>query len=356
MPTPSRLCWVVADGRRGVENQALGLAEAVGRIIPLEIEVRRAPRAETLKGRMSSALRAPRIDDLLLPFGAEPEPPVRRGTPPRAPDLWICCGRASLPYAERARAWTSGRAFVVQVQDPKRPLHTFDLVVPPLHDRLEGPNVFPILGSPNRVSAARLAAGAAAFAARAAAIPSPRAAFLIGGDSKRHRLGENSLATIERAMRAAHAAGWGLLITLSRRTPAAAAEALRAAWTDKPGVWFWGSAEDGENPYDAFLAAADLALVTKDSTNMITEAATAGKPVLLLEMEGDDGKFAALYEALAKRGNLRAFDERFLPWRVEPLAETDRVAVEIVRRLEARSGAVRSPGSREPGVGGAAAS
>lgn len=336
MPDPSpRLCWVVTDGRRGIENQALGLAEAVGWLIPLRIERRVAPRAEGLRDRAASYMRAPRIEDLAPPPGETASPGL--------PDLWIGCGRASMPYSERARAWLGGRGFVVQVQDPRRPLHPFDLVIPPLHDRLEGPNVFSILGSPNRVSAEKLAAGAAAFATSPKTPPAPRAAVLIGGDSKRHRLTARTLATIDEAMRTAQEAGWGLLITLSRRTPPAAAEALRAAWGDKPGVWFWGSDADGPNPYDAFLAGADVVLATEDSTNMITESATAGKPVILLPMDGDDGKFAALYEALARRGNARVYDGRIASWPVEPLRETERAAAEVARRFQARA----ASGSRD---------
>ncbi len=327
-PSAPRLCWVVTDGRRGIENQALGLAEAVGRLTPLTIERRIAPRAESLKDRASAYMRAPRIEDLTAP---------RDETAGRAlPDLWIGCGRASLPYSERARAWLGGRGFVVQVQDPRRPLQPFDLVIPPLHDRLEGPNVFSILGSPNRVSAERLAAGAEVFKTSAAAPPRPCAAVLIGGDSKRHRLTAATLEVIEDAMRGVQAEGWGLLVTVSRRTPPAAAAALSAAWRGRPGVWFWASEMDGPNPYDAFLAGADVVLATEDSTNMITEAATAGKPVLLLPMDGDDGKFVALYEALARRGNARAYDGRIQSWPVEPLRETERAAAEIVRRLNSR--------------------
>jgi mitochondrial fission protein ELM1 len=330
-----RLCWVVSDGRRGIENQALGLAEAVGRLMPLTIERRIAPCAEGLRDRASSYLRAPRIEDLT--------PPPGETAGSNLPDLWIGCGRASLPYSERARAWLGGRGFVVQVQDPRRPLHPFDLVIPPLHDRLEGPNVFSILGSPNRVGAAKLAAGAAAFAASPKAPPAPRAAFLIGGDSKRHRLTARTLEAIQGAMRRAQEKGFGLLITISRRTPPAAAETLRAAWADKPGVWFWGSDADGPNPYDAFLACADVVLATEDSTNMITEAATAGKPVILLPMDGDDGKFAALYEALARRGNARVYDGRIQAWEVEPLRETERAAAELARRFQARPSVRSAP-------------
>jgi hypothetical protein len=257
-----------------------------------------------------------------------------------APDLWIGCGRASLPYSERARAWFDNRPLVVQLQDPKRPLDAFDLVVPPMHDGLEGPNVFPILGSPNRITPQRLDIGLAAFESDPAAPPSPRAAVLIGGDSKRHRLTPPALDDLLAGLARAREDGWSLLITTSRRTPAFAVDALRtrfgASSGHAKGVRLWTRDEDGPNPYDAFLAAADVVLVTKDSTNMITEAASAAKPVLLVDMQGDDGKLAALYAELEARGSAKPFAGALEPWPVEPLAETDLAAAEVVRRLDAR--------------------
>ena len=39
-PSPLRI-WVVSDGRTGIENQGLGLAEAIGRRRPIELSVKR---------------------------------------------------------------------------------------------------------------------------------------------------------------------------------------------------------------------------------------------------------------------------------------------------------------------------
>ena len=47
MAEAKKTCWVLSDGRRGMENQCLGLAEALAERIPgLQIAVKRiAPRA-----------------------------------------------------------------------------------------------------------------------------------------------------------------------------------------------------------------------------------------------------------------------------------------------------------------------
>lgn len=324
-------CWIVTDGRRGIENQALGLAEAVARRRPLIISRRVAPRLEGWLGALAAWARTPKLEDLHIADGEEAG---------GAPDLWIGCGRASLPYSERARSWFEG-AVIVQVQHPRRPLAAFDLVIPPEHDGLDGPNVFPIVGSPNRMSAERLDAGRTAFEAAPSAPPAPRAAVLIGGNSRRHRLSPAALERLIAALDRARGDGWSLLISTSRRTPAFAVEALKERYGAAASVWLWTDERDGPNPYDAFLAAADVVLATKDSTNMITEAASAGKPVLLLEMEGRDGKLAALYAALERRGLAKPFAGAIEAWPVTPLRETERAADEIVRRLEALASRAR---------------
>jgi len=61
------------------------------------------------------------------------------------------------------KAMSGGRTFVVQAQDPRTSLDRFDLIVPPKHDRVEGTNVFPILGPPTWWSQAEIAAAQARF-------------------------------------------------------------------------------------------------------------------------------------------------------------------------------------------------
>src|SRR5690606_37527461 len=99
------------------------------------------------------------------------------------PDLVIGAGRASLAFTPRIKTRSGGRTRVVQLQNPRRGLERFDLVIPPVHDGLAGPNVFPIIGSPNRVTPDRLAAAAGAFAGRLDPLPRPRVSVLIGGPS-----------------------------------------------------------------------------------------------------------------------------------------------------------------------------
>lgn len=312
------LIWAVSDGRAGIANQVLGLAEAVARLRPAVVTTKRV------------AYRAPfaRLPQVL---NLAPLQVLARGADAFAapwPDLWIAAGRATLPLSVGVRRWSSGRTFVVQLQDPRWPPHRFDLVIPPEHDALEGHNVWPITGAPHRVRPERLAE---ATDPPLAALPSPRVAVLIGGKSKAHDLTpERARAMASEIAAAVEASRGSVMVTFSRRTPPDAQRFLAGRLKRLPGVVWEG---EGENPYFAFLQAAEAILVTEDSTNMAVEAASTGKPVLVLDMDGDSPKHRRLHESLRRHGAARPFRGALERWSYDPLRETERAAVEVARRL-----------------------
>lgn len=306
-PPRPLICWVVSDGRRGIENQALGLAEAV--------QAQMATRQTEL--RVGRAI-IHKDSSVALPDCGPP-------------DLWIGCGRAAIKLAERHRRTFPG-CFFTYVQDPRSHYRDFDLILAPAHDRLVRPNALAMIGSPNRISTVLLDEGRAEFAAQIEALAPARAAVLIGGDSKRFRLtpriADYLLARLEELL----AENISLMITVSRRTPAALCERLVQAFADHERVWLFDG--EGANPYFAFLASADWIFVTEESTNMLVEASATGKPVYALPMDGSAGKFTRLHAALEARGAMRPWLGRLEKWSYTPLAETDRAAGLLIARWQ----------------------
>ena len=316
-PRPLRI-WAVSDGRAGIEAQALGLAEAVARRRPAHIAVK----------RIGWRFGLGRLPWPLIPPSALTGDPI---TPPW-PDIWIATGRATIPLSTRMLTWSGGKTFVVQTQHPRAPLDRFDLVIPPEHDGLTGPNVVPILGAPNRLSAEKLAVELARFDARIAPLPHPRVAVIIGGRSKTHRLPPGrARASAEAIACAVRAAGGSVLVSYTRRTPAQARQAMTAILAGLPGIIWDGT---GDNPYFAFLAAADAILVTEDSTNLATDAAATGKPLFVLPMAGRSAKLQRFHAELERRDLARPFVGNLTADPKPPLAETDRAAAELLRRYD----------------------
>ena len=316
--------WAVSDGRAGIDNQVLGLAEAIGRLTPIDIVTKRIGWKTPLDP---------------LPPQWNPAPVWGRSSgssdfSPPWPDLWIAAGRASLPLSIRMRGWSAGHTFVVQLQDPRTPPRLFDLVAPPAHDKLTGPNVFPIVGSPHRVTAQKLAAALETFRDRIAPLPHPLVTVLIGGKSKAFDLSPARAEKLaDDLAQALDRAGASLLMTFSRRTPEAAKAILQRRLSAYPGI-IWNG--EGENPYFAFLAAADFVVATQDSVNMVAEAASTGKPVYIAAVDGDQWRKRLFHSDLAERGVARPFEGVLEPFRYPPLCETERLAEEVLRRFKAR--------------------
>ncbi len=326
-PAPLTI-WAVSDGRAGIEGQVVGLVEAVASRRLAEIVVKRI------------AYKSPfgPLPALLNPFPRAALAQPGQIAPPW-PDLWIAAGRASLPLSIRVKRWSRGKTFVVQLQDPRLPPSLFDLVIPPKHDRLSGDNVLSITGSPHRVTPERLAADRARFAGAIDPLPHPRVAVLIGGTSKAFDLSSERAAEMARLIReGVEAAGGSILLTFSRRTPEKARALITARLRDLPGQIWSG---EGDNPYFAYLGAADFILVTEDSTNMAAEAAATAKPVFILRMDGESDKFARFHRDLEDQGAARPYAGALHGWTYEPLDETGRAAEEVLRRLESH-GAVRN--------------
>jgi mitochondrial fission protein ELM1 len=320
---PPLTIWAVSDGRAGNAGPALGLAEAIQRKRKAEVVVKTI----AWKGRIG------RLPWFLNPLPLKALTPESEIVPPW-PDIWIAAGRATLPLSMRLRAWSKKQSFVVQIQDPRMPTSPFDLVVAPKHDRTQGENVFPITGSPHRVTPKRLKADLARFKAIIDPLPRPRVAVLIGGKSKAHNLSpERAAAMAYEIEQAVAEAGGSVMVTFSRRTP----DSARAILSSRP-KHMQGFVWDGEgpNPYFAYLAAADYILVTEDSANMATEAASTGKPVFILKMDGDSLKFRLFHEDLERLGAARPFGGALHKWKYKALNETDRAADEVLRRLDER--------------------
>lgn len=317
--------WAVSDGRAGIEAQVVGLADALSRLVPCEVTVKRV----AWKGRTG---RLPWWLNLFPRRWLTPESQIPAPKDGEAwPDLWLAAGRATLPLSICARRWSGGKTYVVQVQDPRVPVTMFDLVIPPKHDRLSGDNVLPITGSPHRVTPERLASEAKAFKRLIDKLPHPRVAVLIGGKSKAFDLSSERAAQIAHSIQIPlEQEGGSLMMTFSRRTPEPARALMTARLRHLPGVIWDG---EGANPYFAFLAAADYILVTEDSTNMATEAASTGKPVFVLKMDGSSLKFRLFHEELERMGAARPYGGAFHGWSYEPVNETDRAAREVLARL-----------------------
>lgn len=324
-----RSCWVVSDGGAGMENQCLGLAEALGydpviKRVHLHSPWRQLGPHFRLGSRFAAS---PKGDAITPPW----------------PDLLIASGRQSVIPSLVARRLSRGRTMTVQIQDPAISAQKFDLVIVPQHDRLRGPNVLVTQGALHRVTPRRLADAADKHGPRLATLPKPRVAVLVGGTNAVYRITPTVMGDFgERLARMAQASGAGLMVTASRRTGADNAAILRAWLKGLPADMWDGT---GDNPYFAYLALADAIIVTADSVSMSSEACSTGKPVYVAALEGGSPKFERFHQGLRTRGATRPFDGVLESWTYEPLSDVAAAAIEVRRRFSIKHGGSAITGS-----------
>ena len=312
---------ILSDGRAGHDAQTLGLAEALG----LEPDVRR--------------IRPRKFFELVAPFGPIDwrEKESRAGSPigPPWPDIALAAGRRALPYLKRLKLASKRRVFTVYVNRPATGRAAADLIVSPLHDGFFGPNVVTPITPAHRVSPELLARRRRDPDPRVAALPKPRAALLVGGDNRHFKFTPTVGLALQEAARALFAAGFGVMATASRRTPATIVGALRTALAEGPG-WLWDG--EGENPYFSMLAAADVIVVTADSVSMIAEAVATGAPVHIFAPSGGSPKIKLFLERLQSEGAVRPWTGTPERWTYEPINETHKIAAAIRRAYQVYKG------------------
>lgn len=314
-PHPLPTCWCLTDGRPGMENQAVGLAEAMGL----------APVVKRVILKTPWRVFSPHITVFKRFAFSEKGDAV---TPPW-PDILIATGRPSILPALYVKGQSGGRTFLVQLQDPVSLRHRFDRIVVPAHDGLTGANVLQMTGSLHLITPQRLSSEAPRWGDAFAAIPKPRISVLLGGPNSRYKFGEAEARELALQLKALAGQGFGLLLTGSRRTGEGNLNVFREILNGSPAFISDGG---GDNPYFGMLAYADAFIVTCDSVNMITEACSTGKPVHVVKLPAqgrqvnERDKFVRFQNGLLESGRIRFFKGGIENWAYEPLREMERIA------------------------------
>jgi len=304
----SKTAWIVVEkSLTGTLNQCLGVAQALG----IAAEIKDVALNQPWK-MLSPYLGFERAETFQTPL-----------TPPW-PDLVIAAGRKSVAAARFIKKH-SPETLCLFLQNPKVGHKGFDLIAAPIHDGIIGDNVIQTVGAPNAITPETLKAAKVQFS-DFEALKSPRVAVLIGGNSKTHTLTSPIMQSLITRLQNLDA---GLMITTSRRTGAKNMAMLQSANFKNAYIWD-GS---GDNPYRAMLAWADHIIVTNDSTSMLCDAATTGKPVHSVELQGGSVKFNRLYKTLQSKDITRPFKGNLEPWSYEPLNDAQMIANAIKKRM-----------------------
>jgi len=270
-PSPS-VVWVLTDDRPGNTTQSVGLARALG--WPHEIkELHFTPLARMIK-RLFGPFAATRrgVDTARSPVLAPPWP-----------DVVIAAGWRPAQVARWISRQSRGRTRTIQLgRKGGHVAGLFDIVItcsyfllPPHPRRIE------IAAPLTQVSPERLSQAAERWRHLFDHAPHPHIMLLIGGATARHCWDSGIARHLGEDVRAfARAAGGSVFAITSRRTGQEATEALTQGLGEFGQVQHWHSHQHG-NPYLAYLALADVLVVTGESESMLAEATAVGKPLYI---------------------------------------------------------------------------
>jgi hypothetical protein len=289
---PALRVLVLSDGVPGHVSQSRGLARLLGE------------RFEAVADEVEVRLRAKPLARRLLPLlvgGGDPLARLRCfhciAALPSRPDVVISAGgNTAFANVLLARHFQCPNVFMGSRR--RLPSESFSAHLT-LEPTFEPSNVVMDV-APGPRSAAEVREAGAAFVATHGLAGDRLWLMACGGDGAglRYRATHwTALGAWMNELAASHGARW--LVSTSRRTGAAAEQALRAA-LDPARVAYavWWSARE-ERILGSLLGAAERAFVTADSMSMISESIAAGKPVAVVRTgSGEPGR--RYLDALAK--------------------------------------------------------
>lgn len=294
--------WILTEGIAGTENQCIGVAEALQHNLSIPIEIK------TFRIKLKQPWK------VLLPYvgyAGDNVYDMAADEIPAAPwpALVIASGRKAIASALHIKKQSQGKTCVVNLQDPRWAAAKFDLVAVPFHDKYRGDNALVTHGAPNRVTVQKIREEASKWSPpsdwsvatdKGEGSKRQNVAFLIGGKSKAYDFTAETSAQIIAMIQRLSAEKYNVMVTASRRTGAENYAALHDALSGLPNVYFWD--EKGYNPYFAYLAYADHIIVTPDSASMLSEAASTGKAVYRLDLQGGNAKFKRFHDHMEEIG------------------------------------------------------
>lgn len=311
-------CWIITDGSAGMENQALGLGEAMGYDCSIKrIQLRKpwlfvAPYLRVFKKHCMSD----QGDVLSAPW----------------PDLVIACGRRSILPSLYVKEENRDSTRLIYLQDPKISTSHFDVVICPSHDNLKGDNVINMVGAPHRVTAENLESGIKAFKGEFSKYRKPKVGVLLGGPNRVYSLDETVASDIASKLLELEGRGYSLIVSPSRRTPKSIVKFFKEKFADNKKIYFWD--REGENPYFAILALSDILMLTCDSVSMASEAISTDKPVYLLSLPGGSKKFEAFQDSITKMGRARWYEDELEEFESKPFDETEDIAKKVMEMFD----------------------
>ena len=194
-------------------------------------------------------------------------------------DIVISCGRKSVIPSIILKK-RNPKIFNIHIQNPKIGLDNFDAIIAPEHDELIGNNVYSSKGAIHYITESEIDRAKSYLMKN---IYSEKVVSLIlGGPNKYYKFNQDQLLNIFNMVKSNFVSkGYSVIVIPSMRTPK---DSIELAIREMGSCGHIVKGVD-KQAYLSAYALANYVVVTCDSTSMISEAATSGKPIFVAHMK-----------------------------------------------------------------------
>jgi len=245
-------------------------------------------------------------------------------------DLVISCGRKSVIPSILIKK-KKPEIFTIHVQDPKVRFKNFDAIVAPEHDGLEGDNIYNSKGAIHYITESEIIKAKPYLFNK---IKSDKIVSLIlGGPNKYYKFDKDQLIKIFSTIKSEFISnGYKIIVIPSMRTPKKSIDLA----IKEMGEYGYVVNNVDKQAYLSAYALADYVVVTCDSTSMISEATTSGKPIFVAHMKPkrNNYRFKKFFDLFKKMGITKDLGEKVEPWSYNKHNEAQRIALELKNKIE----------------------
>ena len=246
------------------------------------------------------------------------------------PDLIISCGRKSVIPSIFLKRQNSN-IFTIHIQDPKVRFENFDAIVAPEHDNLKGDNIYTSKGAIHYITELEISKAKQYLVEK---INSEKIVSLIlGGPNKYYSFNDDQIINIFNQIKSIFVSdSYKVIIIPSMRTPK---KIIDLAIKEMSSCGHVVNKVD-KQAYLSAYALAQYVIVTCDSTSMISEAATSGKPIFVAHMKTkkNNYRFKRFFELFKQMGITRDLGEKVETWTYNKHNEAQRIATEIKNKIK----------------------
>ena len=244
-------------------------------------------------------------------------------------DLVISCGRKSVVPSILLKK-KNKKIFTIHIQNPKVSFHNFDAIVVPEHDDLTGDNIYNTKGAIHYITHSQIQNAASYL--RDEVKSQKIVTLILGGPNKYYGFDRGQLLKIFNEVKSNFTSkDYKAIVIPSMRTPK---EIIDLAIKEFIGHGHVVKSVD-KKAYLSSLALASSVVVTCDSTSMLSEAATSGKPIFVAHMKPkrNNYRFKKFYKLFKEMKIVKDLGEKVEVWEYNKINEAERVANIIIKKI-----------------------